>query len=106
VNTIKVTDQTKNILAVDCIVVYDVETVDGKITEETYDWYAQDDDGNVWYFGEDTKAYLCDDHTNPACIDTAGSWEAGVDGALPGYLMLAEPRRGLLSTGICGGRAG
>jgi hypothetical protein len=90
VNTIKVTKKTKNILGIDCRVVYDVETVDGTLTEETYDWYAQDDDGNVWYFGEDTTEYL-DDGT----ISKEGSWEAGVDGALPGYLILAEPMPGV-----------
>ncbi len=69
-----------------------METVDGTVTEETYDWYPQDDHENVCYFREDTKAYLCDDRTHPDCIETVGSWEAGVDKALPGYIMLAEPR--------------
>ena len=75
---------------IQCLVVYDVETVNDIITEETWDWYAQDDDGNIWYCGEDTTAYL-DDGT----ISKEGSWEAGVDGALPGYLILAEPRPGV-----------
>ena len=107
VNTIEVTYDTKTITVtdevtgiteiIDCRVVYDVETVDGVTTEETYDWYAQDDAGNVWYCGEDTTAYL-DDGT----ISKEGSWEAGQDvaglgvNALPGYVMLAEP-----SPGVC-----
>jgi hypothetical protein len=97
INTITVTYQTKEILGVDCIVVYDVEEVDGVVTEETYDWYAQDDDGNIWYFGEDTKECLCDDDCeSPECIDTTGSWIAGEGGALPGYLILApEPKHGV-----------
>ncbi len=94
-NTMVVTDDTKNILGINCVVVHDYETVNGVLTEDTLDWYAQDDDGNVWYFGEDTKKYLCEDHTNPDCVDTTGSWEAGKDGALPGYLMLADPRQGV-----------
>ena len=94
VNTITVTDDTKIITvdgkSIECRVVYDVETVDGVLDEETYDWYAQDDDGNIWYCGEDTTAYLEDGTTSKE-----GSWEAGVDGALPGYLILAEPRPGV-----------
>ena len=94
VNTVTVTGDVKTVTVdgrrVDCRVVYDVETVDGIPTEETFDWYAQDDDGNVWYCGEDTTAYL-DDGT----VSKEGSWEAGVDGALPGYLILAEPRPGV-----------
>jgi hypothetical protein len=94
VNTIKVTYDTKTITVDDksvlCIVVYDTETVDGELTEETYDWYAQDDDGNIWYFGEETESLQPD-----GSWSTEGSWEAGVDGALPGYVMLAEPRPGV-----------
>ena len=97
VNTVTVTNRVKKISVdgkkIKCRVVYDVETVDGAITEETWDWYAQDDDGNIWYCGEDTTAYLED-----GSISTEGSWEAGVDGALPGYLMPAE---GFLTPGIC-----
>lgn len=94
VNTITVTDGIKTITvdgeSIDCRVVYDVETVDGVLTEETYDWYAQDNAGNIWYCGEDTLEYLPEGGTS-----TEGSWEAGVDGALPGYLILAEPRPGI-----------
>jgi hypothetical protein len=56
VNTIEVTSDTKTIMGVNCIVVYDTEHVDSELTEETWDWYAQDDDGNIWYFGEATKS--------------------------------------------------
>lgn len=96
VNTITVTYETKEILGIDCIVVHDEERVDGVLTEDTYDWYAQDDDGNIWYFGEDTKECLCvNDCTSPGCIDASGSWEAGQDNALPGYLILADPMPGV-----------
>ena len=56
------------------------------LVEKTYDWYAQDIDGNVWYLGEDTKEY-----ENGVVVSTEGSWEWGVDGALPGIAMWADP---------------
>ena len=90
VDTMEVTFDTKEILGVTCIVVHDWETVDGELTEDTYDWYAQDKYGNVWYFGEDTTAFL-DDGT----ISKEGSWEAGKNGAEAGIIMLADPIAGL-----------
>jgi hypothetical protein len=83
-----VTRRTKVILGVTCVVVSDVATHDGKPLEATEDWYAQDRDGNVWYFGEDTKEY--DEHGKVA--STEGSWEAGVDDAKPGIVMPAHPQ--------------
>jgi hypothetical protein len=82
-----VTNETKVIMGVKCIVVRDI--VSGALDERTSDWYAQDAAGNVWYFGEDTKEY-----TNGVVSSTAGSWEAGVDGALPGIIMEADPVQG------------
>jgi hypothetical protein len=103
-NEITNTSATRTILfggvTVVCTVVHDVEWVyiedlDAWFkTEETDDWYAWDNDGNVWYFGEDTLEYLYDDEWNLIGTSTAGSWEAGVDGAEPGILMLAEPHPG------------
>ena len=83
-----VTRQTRQIMGITATVVRDVETRDGQPVEETADWYAQDRDGNVWYLGEDTSA-IRDGKPSPA-----GSWEAGVDGALPGIIMKAAPRVG------------
>jgi hypothetical protein len=60
------------------------------LVEDTYDWYAQDTAGNVWYFGEDTKEL--DENGN--VISTEGSWEAGVNGAEPGIIMEANPKKG------------
>ena len=54
-NTVLTTDKTKEILGVECTVVLDEVFVDGVIEERTWDWYAQDKDGNVWYFGELSK---------------------------------------------------
>lgn len=80
-----VTRDTKVILGVTCILVHDVVSWHNKILEDTYDWYAQDRNGNVWYFGEDTKKY---DSTGN--FSTRGSWTAGVNGAVPGFIMQAN----------------
>ncbi len=85
-----VTYETKQILGVTCTVVRDRAFEDGVLVEETFDWYAQDVDGNVWYFGEDAKEL--DPSGN--VISTEGSWEAGVNGAQPGIIMEANPRVG------------
>jgi hypothetical protein len=61
----------------------------GKIVEYTEEWFAQDRAGNVWYFGEQTAK-----HENGKLI-TEGSFEAGLDGALPGVQMPAHPRTGM-----------
>jgi hypothetical protein len=87
---VTVTERTKRILGIDATVVHDVVTEDGELVEDTLDWYAQDTAGNVWYLGEATKEY-----ENGKVISTAGSWEAGIDGAQAGVVMPAEPRVGL-----------
>ncbi len=100
-NQITITFDTVEILGFTCTVVHDVEQVspDGGVTwfptEETDDWYAWDNEGNVWYFGEATVEYLFDDNWEPIGSSTAGSWQAGEDGALPGIIMLAAPQPGL-----------
>ena len=86
-NKVTVSNETKVILGVTCVVVADSVFVDGKIEEATLDWYAQDKNGNVWYFGEDSKDF----DPSGALVSTAGSWEAGVNGAQPGIAMLAHP---------------
>ncbi|CAN5534853.1 hypothetical protein BH10ACT11_BH10ACT11_12280 [soil metagenome] len=87
---VTVTDRTKTVAnGVKGVVVHDVATVKGRTIENTYDWYAQDAQGNVWYEGEDTKAY--DGSGKP---DTAGSFEAGVDGAEAGVAMPGSPTQG------------
>lgn len=84
-----VLDETREVMGIPATVVRDTVTVDGELVEDTYDWYAQDADGNVWYLGEETAEY-----ENGEVISTAGAWEAGVDGALPGIVMLADPAVG------------
>ena len=86
---VTVTDRTKTIAGVETVVVHD-QAFDGKlVVEDTEDYYAQDAAGNVWYFGEVTGE--CDHGT---VTSREGSWEAGVDGAQPGVVMLADPRVG------------
>src|SRR5436190_13040639 len=70
-------------------VVHDVVRNHGKPIEITDDWYAQDRQGNVWYFGEHTTAYK---HGKP---NDNGTWEAGANGALPGIALPAKPCVGL-----------
>jgi hypothetical protein len=86
-NTVTVTPDKKIIEGVNCTVVHDVVTVNGEITENTYDWYAQDKSGNVWYFGEHTKS-LKDKNGST----TEGSWKAGEHNACPGIIMWADPQ--------------
>jgi hypothetical protein len=87
---VTVLDETREIMGIEARVVHDVVTEDGELVEDTFDWYAQDADGNVWYLGEDTKEF-----EDGKVATTAGSWEAGVDGAQPGVLVPAEPEDGM-----------
>jgi hypothetical protein len=87
---VTVTHRTRTVMGVQARVVHDVATEDGEVTEDTYDWYAQDADGNVWYLGEDTRQV-----EDGKVTSTEGSWQAGVDGAQPGILLPARPRPGM-----------
>lgn len=86
---VEVTDETRVVMGVRCLVVRDVVTLGGEVYEDTVDWFAQDRDGAVWNFGEETRKREADGRFTPA-----GSWEAGVDGALPGVVMPARPAPG------------
>jgi hypothetical protein len=87
---VTVTNRTQPIAnGIEARVVHDVVTEDGKFVEVTDDWYAQDQDGNIWYLGEDTTEY------EDGKASTAGSWEAGVDGAQAGVVMPGQPEAGL-----------
>ena len=87
---VAVTDRTKRVAGIEARVVHDVVTEGGRVVEDTFDWYAQDRAGNVWYLGETTKEF---EPGKPP--STKGSWEAGVDRAQPGIAMPARPRIGL-----------
>jgi hypothetical protein len=100
-NYIQFTSETKEIMGVTCTVVYDVEWIyvedEGRWfkLEETDDWHAWDNYGNFWYFGELTTEIEYDDDWNYITENHEGSWEAGVDDALPGIILLADPRPGV-----------
>lgn len=87
---VEVTQDTKTILGVATTVVHDQAFLNGELIEDTFDWFAQDKSGTVWYFGEDSKEI-----ENGVVVSTEGSWQAGVNGARPGIIMLAQPRVGM-----------
>jgi hypothetical protein len=86
---VSVLTKPRTVMGIKCVVVSDVVTQNHSLVEKTSDWYAQDAKGNVWYFGEDTAEYA-----NGTVTSTDGSWEAGVDHALPGMVMEANPKVG------------
>ncbi len=87
---ITIMDSIKTIMGIACRIVRDKAFENGELVEDTFDWYAQDRSGNVWYFGEDTHEI-----ENGVPVNSHGSWEAGVDGALPGIIMFADPLTGV-----------
>ena len=84
------TSQTKTIQGVPCTVVSDKLYLSGALEERTLDYYAQDKDGNVWYFGEDTAELKPDGSVK----STEGTWLSGRDGAEAGIFMAADPLLG------------
>jgi hypothetical protein len=86
IDRVTVTHRTRAIQGVTTTAVRDVAKQGSHVLEATTDWYAQDKQGNVWYFGEDTKSY------ENGKVDTSGSWLAGRDGAVAGVLMEADPK--------------
>jgi hypothetical protein len=83
-----VTRRTKTIAGITATVVSDnVYEPPPKLLEKTFDYYAQDDKGNVWYLGENTREFL-----GGGFVDTSGSWLSGVKGAKPGVIMEANPQ--------------
>jgi hypothetical protein len=87
--TVTVTARTREILGIPATVVHDKVSDHGELVENTFDWYAQDVCGNVWYMGENTKEY-----EHGVVVTTEGSWEAGVGGAQAGIAMTADPQVG------------
>lgn len=88
---LEVTNKTKKVAnGIEARVVHDAATEKGAPAEITDDWYAQDKDGNIWYFGEEV-----DNYENGKLVDHKGSWEAGVNGAQAGVAMPANPKTGM-----------
>lgn len=88
-NRVYVTRDTKQVMGVTCMVVADSVWLNGVLLEATFDWYAQHQDGTVWYFGE-----AVDNYKNGKLKDHDGGWTAGVDGAKPGIIVQANPKVG------------
>ena len=84
-----VTHRTREVLGVSCAVVRDTVSEHGRPIERTFDWYAQDKQGNVWYMGEDSLELQ-----NGHFVRASDSWEGGVDGGKPGIIMPAHPKAG------------
>jgi hypothetical protein len=87
---VTVTNRTKRLEGIEARVVHDRVSRNGETLEDTFDWCAQDSDGNLWYLGEDTAEY-----ENGRLKTKEGSWAAGVDGAEPGIVVPAAPKQGL-----------
>jgi hypothetical protein len=87
---VTVTNQTKMLDGIEARVVHDRVSRNGETLEDTYDWYAQDSHGNLWYLGEDTAEY-----ENGKLKTKEGTWAAGVNGAEPGVVVPASPRQGM-----------
>ena len=88
VDRVSVLRRTKQIQGVTTTVVRDVARHGSRLIEKTFDWFAQDAHGTVWYFGENTKEY----DRSGEVVSTEGSWEDGIDGARRGIIMEANPR--------------
>ena len=86
---VTVTNEMKALEGIEARVVHDRVSRSGATLEDTFDWYAQDSDGNLWYLGEDTAEY-----ENGKLKTKEGSWAAGVDGAEPGIVVPAHPKQG------------
>lgn len=85
-DVVVVTPQTRTIAGVQCVVVRDDVFTNGRLSEHTLDYYAQDTGGSVWYFGEDTQEL--DKHGNVTSRE--GTWLTGRNGARPGVIMPAH----------------
>ena len=85
-----VTGATKTIRGAPCRAVRDRLYLRGRLEERTTDWYSQDKQGNVWYFGEATAELDRHGHVK----STEGTWQAGRDGAVAGIFFPARPKVG------------
>ena len=88
-DTFTVTHQKKLIMGVESTVVRDTVSSRGKPVERTYDWFAQDKQGNVWYMGEQTQELK-----HGVFGKMIDSGPAGKNGAQPGLMMEAAPQAG------------
>ena len=94
-DNVRVQHVHKQVDGIDVLVVYDNVYLGGLKQEATRDYYAQDVHGNVWYMGEYETSYTRDKHGKIVKVSHESSWQAGVDGAKPGFIMPAQPKVGL-----------
>lgn len=85
-----VLDRRESIFGIDAAVLRDDAFEDGLLVERTFDYFAQDTAGNVWYMGEDVTNFIYDDDGNLISTNSASAWRSGVNGALPGFIMPAD----------------
>ena len=85
-----VTHHIRTVDGAPCVVIQDRLYLNGRLGERTTEWYSQDKQGNVWYFGENTAEL----DKSGRVLNTSGTWRAGVDGAKPGIFMFAHPAVG------------
>ncbi|MFH2108575.1 MAG: hypothetical protein ABII93_07900 [Chrysiogenia bacterium] len=83
--TVTATGNIRLIMGVLCLGVQERLVADQRLFEDTWRWYAQDRDGNVWYFARETKKYDYD------VVSEDWSWQAGINGAKPGMVMVGRP---------------
>ena len=88
INEVSVTDETKKVMGATTRVVHDRVWLNGRLTEETFDWYAKDKNGNVGTWAKLTE------YSKSGKSSKQGSWEAGIDGAKPGIVMQSDPHPG------------
>ena len=87
VEHLRVTHKHRMIAGVSTTVVSDILYANGHLNEKTTDWYANDNAGNTWYFGERTATYK----PSGAVQSRDGSWRAGIDSGVAGLIMPANP---------------
>ena len=88
--TFTVTDVSKVVDGVQTVVAWDRDFLEGKLQEQELAFFAQDDQGNVWNFGEYPEEY-----ENGKFTGAPSTWIRGVDGAYGGIHMLSQPRAGM-----------
>jgi len=97
VNTIEVLNETRSITGVTCLVFEDLVFKAGPLHEATDDWFCQRTNGDVWYFGEETKeleTFPGDAPANPELVSIDGSFKSGRDGDKGGLFFLKSPTVG------------
>jgi len=82
---ITVTQLTKVINGVRCVVTWDLDYSDGELVEAELAFFAQDNDGNVWRMGEYPEEY------EDGKFVAADCWISGIEGSISGISMLANP---------------